>query len=239
MRCLLVVFAIAAVQLVSAVQAKYIDGVRVFGRTHDLSVQQIHAVIAEAADNSPRKRKPRAIEVLTSTEVRAYLPEREMGWVRYRLTPWAAPWHDRPPKWTLDGFGINNTPEALRLIRTAEQVYVCPVTLSNDDDLTLHGEYKRRRLLGADETRKLARLLGTKNHWFNGADNTIGIPPYPKNVGFIFRKGRDELVLLCYMRWRVAGTFNGEYTCGSLDEKWSDRLDDWKRQYARPELGLD
>src|SRR5436190_19702859 len=114
MRRLIVFAAIAAAQLASAAESMRVDGVRVFGKFHDLSVQQIRAVITEAADNYSRNRKPRAIEILTSTEVRAYLPDREMGWVRYRLTPWEAPWNDRPPKWVLDGFGIDNTSEALR-----------------------------------------------------------------------------------------------------------------------------
>jgi hypothetical protein len=238
MRRLALFAAIAAAQLATAAQLKHVDGVRIFGKIHDLSVRQIRAVIAEATET---RWKPPAIEILSSTEVRAYQPERQMGWDRYRLTRWAPPWNDRPPKWTLEGFGVDNTPEALRLIRTADQVYVCPVTFtpsSKAAEFTLHGNYKYLRLLGADARRKLGRLLGTKSHWFDGFDNTIMVRPESRNVGFIFRKGRDELVLLCYGRWRVAGTFNGEHTSASLKEKSSDRLDEWKQEYAKQELAI-
>jgi hypothetical protein len=102
--------------------------------------------------------------------------------------------------------------------------------------LTPHGDYKHLRLLGADAGHKLGRLLGTESNWFHGFDDTFAMSPEPKNVGFIFRRGKDQLVLLCYMRWRFEGTFNGEHTGGSLEEKPSDKLDAWKEQYAKPEL---
>ena len=141
---------------------------------------------------------------------------------------------------------IWDIPEALHLIRTADEVYIMPVTCTTKKhraevkgtylSLTPHGDYKRLRLLGADARRKLGRLLGSQSSWFHGFDNTISIGPEPKNVGFIFRRGKDQLVLLCYMRWRFEGTFNGEHTGGSLEEKPSDNLDAWKEQYAKPEL---
>jgi hypothetical protein len=38
--------------------------------------------------------------------------------------------------------------------------------------------------------------------------------------------------------WRLEGTFNGETTDGSLEEKAFYKLDKWKKQYAKPELGI-
>jgi hypothetical protein len=60
----------------------------------------------------------------------------------------------------------------------------------------------------------------------------------PKYVGFIFRKGRDKLVLLRFLRWHIQGTFNGERTDASLEEAASDKLDEWEKRYAKPERGL-
>ena len=242
MRRFVVFIAIGAAQLAGAAESMRIDGVRVFGRIHDLSTRQIHAAIAEATDLIVRK--PRALEILSSTEVRAYLPERDMGWVPYRLTPWAGPNNHRPPVWSSFGRAIDDTPEALRLIRAADQVYIFPVTFTeakapfNRTYIIPHGEYKHLRSLNADASRKLRRLLGTESHWFHGADNTFGIGSEPKNVGFIFLRGKDKLALVCYARWRAKGTFHGEHTSGSLEEKWSDKLDEWRKEYAKPEFGI-
>ena len=44
-------------------------------------------------------------------------------------------------------------------------------------------------------------------------------------------------MLLGFMRWRFKATVFGSSTSGSLEEKASDKLDEWKKQFARPELG--
>ena len=143
---------------------------------------------------------------------------------------------------------IWDLPEAMAFIRKADQAYVVPVTCTEkrrrleisgtDIVLTPHGDYKRARLLGSEATRKLQRLLGKQSSWFHGQDSTFGIGPEPKNVGYIFRKGKDKLVLLGYMRWRFEGTFDGAPIFGSLEEKASDKLDEWKTLYAKPELTI-
>jgi hypothetical protein len=134
---------------------------------------------------------------------------------------------------------MDQQPEALRLIRTANEVYVFPVrvTENHHSEVTPHGDYKRARLLGAEASRKLRRILGQESNWFHGIDSTFGIGPEPKNVGYIFRSGKDEVVLLGFMRWRFKATVFGSPTSGSLEEKASDKLAEWKRQFARPELG--
>jgi hypothetical protein len=139
-------------------------------------------------------------------------------------------------------------PEAFRIIRAANEVYILRVACTekrhrlelggSSTIVTPHGDYKHVRLLSADAARKLRRVLGNENNWFHGADHTFGIGPEAKNVGYIFRRGRDEVVLLGFMRWKFDGTCNGQNTGGSLEEKASDRLDAWKKQFAEPELKI-
>jgi hypothetical protein len=133
-------------------------------------------------------------------------------------------------------------PEALRLIRTADQVYIFPVTVisksASTGEVAPHGEYKRARAIDAVARRQLGRLLGEDSSWCHCFDNTAGIPPEPTYVGFIFQKGKDKLVLLRFLRWHTEGTFNGERTGGSLEHRASDKLDEWEKRYARPERGF-
>jgi hypothetical protein len=147
-----------------------------------------------------------------------------------------------------DGLIICDIPEALRVVRAADEVYVMPVRLTEERRraevsgtytvVTPHGDYKHARRLVGDADRSLRQILGNKGNWFDGHDSTIGVGPEPKNVGYIFRKGKDQVVLLGYMRWRFDGTFNRAPTGGSLEEKASDKLDEWKKKYAKPELGI-
>jgi hypothetical protein len=46
------------------------------------------------------------------------------------------------------------------------------------------------------------------------------------------------LVLLRFLRWHTEGTFNAQRVAGSLEEKGSDKLDEWEKRYARPERGF-
>jgi hypothetical protein len=135
---------------------------------------------------------------------------------------------------------LDQQPEALRLIRTAKEVYVFPVRVTENQrsEVTPHGDYKRARLLGAEASRSLRRILGKESNWFHGHDSTFGMGPEPKNVGYIFRRGKDEVVLLGFMRWRFRAIVFGSPTSGSLEEKASDKLDEWKKQFARSELNI-
>src|SRR5690348_17353974 len=100
------------------------------------------------------------------------------------------------PRYARDGRAIWYNPEALPLIRAAEEVYILPATLSdkNGEMNAPRGDYTRRRLLGADARRELQRLLGAESNWFHGGDNTVGTYD-ARTVGFMFRKGKDKLVL--------------------------------------------
>ena len=89
-----------------------------------------------------------------------------------------------------------------------------------------------------DASRKLKRLLGRESNWFHGADNTISVDYPRRNVGFIFRRAGDELVLLCGLGSRPGGTYNRAATSGSLEDKPWQMLEEWKKQHAKPELGI-
>jgi hypothetical protein len=128
-------------------------------------------------------------------------------------------------------------PEALHVIRAADRVSICSVVLTEDRDhfVTAHRINKYSKPLGADDSRKLRRLLGTESNWFHGIDDTASVGYPPKDVGFIFRKGQNEVVLLCGLGSRLEGTVNGEPTNGTLEDKASVTLDKWKKQYAQRE----
>ena len=135
---------------------------------------------------------------------------------------------------------LDQQPAALRLIRTADDVYVFPVRVTKNkrSEVTPRGDYRHLRPISADARRSLGRLLGKDSSWCHCFDNTFGMGPEPKYVGFIFLKGKDKLVLLRFLRWHIEGTFNGERTDGSLEEAASDKLDEWEKRYAKPERGL-
>jgi hypothetical protein len=140
---------------------------------------------------------------------------------------------------------IYDIPEALRLIRIADEVYVFPVMLvkkrvaHDGSSITPRGDYKRLRRLDAEASRALKRLLGKESSWMHAVDNTLEVDAPSRSVGFIFRKGKDRLVLLRSLGARLEGTFNDQHTSGSLEfDKADPELDKWIRQFAKPELGI-
>src|SRR5437667_12810323 len=66
-------------------------------------------------------------------------------------------------------------PEALRVIRTADQVYIWSVALSVDRDhfVTAHRHNNDSRPLGGDASRKLRPHHGTRINWFHGLNHTM------------------------------------------------------------------
>src|SRR3954469_1867781 len=113
---------------------------------------------------------------------------------------------------------IEDVPEALRLIRTADEVYIFPVSLAKNSKgfIEPHPDYKHLRPLDREASRKLRRLLGAETNWFHGGDNTISVDHSYKTVGFVFRKSADKLVLVSGLGARFEGTLNGGDTAGSL-----------------------
>lgn len=225
-------------------EATVIEGVPVFGRVHAVTADDIRDVIKEVTDNSSSEsKKPGAIEVLTADEIHAYLPEREMGWLPIRLGPVVEPDGRVHLAWGICSFAIQDTPEVLRVIRNADQIFVFPSNSSKP-----HRDDQHMRLLESKAQTELKRLLGHRNGWFQGHYSIILVKPVGDatdaekadtdesgDIGFVFKKGQEEVIL--FFSGSVGeGTVNGESTKGMVDDKRADQLERWKKRYAKPEL---
>ena len=117
---------------------------------------------------------------------------------------------------------IWDIPGALQVLGAAEEVYIFPVATP----LEPHVSEKHLRLLNPEARGKLERLLSDGRDWFHGFDNRISVGAVPRDVGFLFRQGKNELLLFFP---RPQGAFNGEHTAGSLEirsqEKGDDRME--------------
>jgi hypothetical protein len=216
-----------------------VDGVPLYGRVHAVSVADIREAIKEHGDEPAAQ-----IEVASNSEMHIYYRSRELGWIPayHRQAAYGSPklaWSSGP--W----LGIRDTPEALQFIRAANEVYVFPVkftrlrsSVHNANWLLPHRDDKHLRLLDPQARRELVRLLGQQDSWFQGFDDRISVGGEPTNVGFVFRKGRDELVLFFSSGGMMEGAFKGQHTGGSLEEKQEQQLERWKMKYAQPELAM-
>ena len=83
------------------------------------------------------------------------------------------------------------------------------------------------------------RLLGRQESWFQGFDDRISIGGEPTNVGFLFRKGKDELVLFFSSGGMMEGAFKGQRTGGSLEDKQEQQMERWKAKYGQRELSTE
>jgi hypothetical protein len=129
--------------------------------------------------------------------------------------------------------GINNSPGALRFIRSAETVYVFPVT----SPLKPQRDDRHMRLLGPEARDGIVQLLGNDASWWHGLA-AIAIPePQPTNIGLLFRSGKDELVLF-FNSEAVEGKFRDIELGGLLEDKPKKEFEEWKRHYAQPELAF-
>jgi hypothetical protein len=248
-RALLVFLLVLAAVSAKAAESIRVEGVPVHGRIHDVSVAGIREAIADFKSTRTDKRAPKSIHVLSSREMRAFLPERDMGWIAIRIVPRGDPGHWNAPAWTTWGRAIQDVPEFFRFVRSASQVYAFPVILSIEREDKVRGggsvrligsprrDDKHRRLLGDQARRELIRLVGHERDWFQGHDDTISIAEDLRNVGFVFQRGSDELTLFLTLGWRAVCVMpNGENLDGSLEAKLSERLEEWKKRYAQPEL---
>jgi hypothetical protein len=226
---------IAAAKLSSAADSMRVDGVPVYGKVRDVSVASIREAIAEATDKRipSDPKKPRALEIVSRTEMHAYLPDRDLGWVPVRKISRIEPNGREHPAWSYAWWGIDNTPEQLRCLRTADRAYIFPIPA----DSKPRRDDRHSRLLPPDARRELVRLLGYQKGWFPGSyGGSFSIGPEPKNVGFVFRQDKNELVLFFSAGGLANGTFNGEHTGGLLEEKRGEQFEQWKQRYAQQEL---
>jgi hypothetical protein len=129
--------------------------------------------------------------------------------------------------------GIDYSPDVLRFIRSAEAVYVFPVT----SPLKPQRDDRHMRLLGPEARHGIVQLLGNYENWWHGL-YTIGIPEnQPTNIGLLFRSGKDKLVLF-FNSDTVQGKFREIELGGLLEKKPKEEFETWKRHYAQPELAF-
>ena len=214
-----------------------VDGVPVDGYVDSVSVAGIRDAIA--AFKASDSRDPASLTVISKDEMHGYIPQRDLGWITVKRSIFVEPDHSQHLGWDAYGQGLPQFAEALRCIKAAQVVYVFPVTTP----LKPHRDDKHMRLLDVQARSQLADLLGSKEDWLVGFNDLMYPNKEPTNVGFVFRNGKDELVLFFEHSDVVVGTFNGEYLSGTLNdlggspnEKLAKELEEWKDRFAQPEL---
>lgn len=224
----LILIGIAAVGLAGVCGAMRVDGVRVFGRTQDVSVADIRHALADFLEDIQRT-KPAAIEVISHREMRAHLQNRDLGWLSMELRPLGS--NPRKLHWSVGNCcGIQDPPVALHLIRAAERLYIFPIKNSLEpcrDD-------KHMRLLEGEARRHLVRLLSKRANWHEGHYH-LSVPEPEPDIGIVFRGNRNEVVLF-FCGPLVRGTVDGKNTEGLLDFKRQQEFEQWKRRFAQQEL---
>jgi hypothetical protein len=123
-------------------------------------------------------------------------------------------------------------PEVLHLIRTADEIYVFPVTTP----LKPHRNDKHMRLLVGDARYQIVRLVGNAKNWCQCVFDLVVVEPEPTNVGLLFRRGRSELVLFFTRGGYAEGIFNGHYIANPLND--GQRMDKWSARFAETELAV-
>lgn len=215
----------------SAQTLSQVDSVPVTGQTQAVSETDIRDVIATV---TPDFGKPIRLEVVSSREIHAYVQPPDLGWITVKRVEFHEPDGSIRPGWEDYLQGIGDNPDVLRLINSANDIYVFPVTTP----LAPHRDDKDLRLLSGEARRKLVRLLGEKSNWYIGGWDLLFDNNQPTDVGFVFRNGRDELVLFCSPGEIIEGTLNGERIKGMLNEGPGKRLEMWKKEFAKIELAI-
>ncbi len=177
--------------------------------------------------------KPISLEVINSKEIRAYPKPPHLGWVPVVREVSVDTDGSEHPWWDVEEHGIGDYPKAMGAIKSADEVFVFPVTTP----LTPYRDDKDLRLLTGGARLRLIQLLGNKKSWYIGLYEIIGPKHPPPNVGFVFRAGKSELVLFGTFGPIIVGTLNGEHIQRMLDEGAAQELEEWKETYAQRELG--
>jgi hypothetical protein len=228
---------ISTANAASAADSVRVNGVPVYGNLRAVTRADIREAIVDESTNKTipsDPKKPRALEVVGGTEMHAYLPEREMGWIPVRRITRVALNGREHPAWSYGWWGIHDAPDQLRFIRTAKDVYIFPIPAGSK---AAHRDNKHLRLLPVGVQHELVPLLGHEQDWFGGSyGGSFSIGPEPRDVAFVFKRGDHELVLFFSAGRFAKGTFNGAHTGGLLDEKAGEQFDQWKRRFAQQEL---
>jgi hypothetical protein len=130
--------------------------------------------------------------------------------------------------------GLPEYTAALKFMQSAQEIYVFP----NTNPRNPHRDDQYMRLLDAKARATLLDTIDTKEDWWPGFYE-LGVEDKPAtDVGFIFKTGRDELVLFFMDDSIASGTFNGQFFKGLLNEGPSRKLKEWAARYAQSELAV-
>ena len=214
-----------------------VDGIPVYGKVHEISAADIREALKEHGGQEPAAQ----IDVMSNKEMHIYYRSREQGWVPTYHTQ--AAYGSSRRAWSGGWLQITLRPDALRFMETANHVFIFPVRFTelpgpvkNAFWSVPHRGDKHVRLITGDARRELVRLLSREKSWFEGFDDTVAVGREPRNVGFIFRTGKDEFVMFFSVGGKMEGAFKGEHTGGSLEDKPERQFENWKLRYAQPEL---
>ena len=236
MRAALIVIALTTM-LPYGSDAMTVDSVPVYGRVHDVSTRDIREALKEHGDE-PAVR----VDVVSRGEMHIYYRSRELGWITsyHKQAVYGSP----RLAWSSGWLDVTGRPDILNFVRVANEVYIFRVKftrLSSPADkgywLVPHRD-THLRLIDGEARREIFGLLSREASWFHGFDDRVTIGDEPRNVGFVFQKGADQLTLFFSGGGRMEGAFNGEHTGGSLEEKQQKHMERWKANYAQPELGV-
>jgi hypothetical protein len=208
MRALLIPLVVAGVTLAHASDAMRVDGVPVYGRVHDVELVDIRAAIKVGASHGSVFK----VEVLGPADINVHL--RNLGYIALRRFAGIQYDGSRSHDWSFSHPYMYD-PEVLDLIRRADEVYVFPIATP----LKPHRDDKHMRLLVDPARREIMRLLGKERNWYQGHYSLIAIEPEPTNVGLVFRRGKNELVLFFSGEGFAEGSFNGQYVADPLQDE--------------------
>jgi hypothetical protein len=228
MRALAVLITIAISATLRA-ESIHVDGVLVRGRVHDVSASDIRNAIDAVSS------KVSQVVVLSADKLHVYLKPADLGWVAVRNYGVTRP--KGSLKWGSDWLCVDD-PQVLQLIRTADEDYIFPVATPDNP----HRASNHLRRLDDGARGKLVRLLGNHDNWYQGGYSMLRVAPEPRNIGLLFRHGRNELVLFLSSSFTASsglatGVLDGQHVCDRmLEEKPGKKMEEWTRQYAQSEL---
>jgi hypothetical protein len=245
MRAFLVIPLCLTFSWCNAYGATHIAGVVVSGRVGDISRKEIRDFVGE---QSNRVDAAVEVRVINKNEIHLYSGPRETGWSLFRRT-YLEGWGKgaQIPRLARTGYHWNISDEnwsifdrrdVLDLIEKSKEVYIFPIdTQKISKTRSLDHLRGRFRLLNPEARTKLVRLLSREKNWFHGSDHLIYMNWPDQNVGFSFRQGGHELILLHPYGSTVEGAIDsGRSVGGFLEESALNRLGEWESLYAREEL---
>lgn len=211
----------------NAREAMRVDGVPVYGKVHTVERIDLRNAIKQGDGRGGVSK----LEVLGPGDIKVYLRPRDRGYILAGRFAGIQADGSRSHFWSFGPFDVYDR-EGLNIIRGADEVFVFPNLTPSEP----YRDNKRMRLLSGEARREIVQLLGNERNWFHGLDDFLMLGREPRNIGLLFRHGKDEVVLFFKYEGRAEGTINGQYVENALQEKQRKQIHNWAQRYAKPEL---